>query len=175
MTSSNGNIFRFTGPLSGNSPGTGEFPSQRPVARNFDFFFDLWQNKRLSKQWWGCKFETQSRPLWHYCNEEAKPNKKNKCPYLEAFVCEILDSQRRWRPITPSMSCIWVSFQWFQAQSLQPFALCTPAAVVITRIGWTLTQGGRNEMTAILKLDLQCGDWFIKDPLEIASMDPVDN
>ena len=37
----------------GNSPVTGEFPTQRPVARSFDVFFDLRLNKRLSKQWWG--------------------------------------------------------------------------------------------------------------------------
>ena len=29
---------------------TGEFPSQRPVTRSFDVFFDLHSNKRLSKQ-----------------------------------------------------------------------------------------------------------------------------
>ena len=34
----------------GNSPGTGEFPSQRPVTRRFDVFFALCLNKRLSKQ-----------------------------------------------------------------------------------------------------------------------------
>ena len=34
----------------GNLPVTGEFPSQRPVTRGFDVFFDLRQNKRLSKQ-----------------------------------------------------------------------------------------------------------------------------
>ena len=34
----------------GNSPVTGEFPTQRPVMRNFDVFFDLRVNKRLSKQ-----------------------------------------------------------------------------------------------------------------------------
>ena len=33
----------------GNSPMTGEFPSQRPVTRSFDVFFDLRLNKRLSK------------------------------------------------------------------------------------------------------------------------------
>ena len=33
----------------GNSPVTGEFPSQRPVARSFDAFFDLRPNKQLSK------------------------------------------------------------------------------------------------------------------------------
>ena len=36
----------------GNSPVTGEFPAQRPVTRNFDVFFDLRLNKRLSKQSW---------------------------------------------------------------------------------------------------------------------------
>ena len=34
----------------GNSPVTGEFPSQRPVTRSFDVFFALRLNKRLSKQ-----------------------------------------------------------------------------------------------------------------------------
>ena len=33
----------------GNSTVVGEFPSQRPVTRNFDAFFDLCLNKRLSK------------------------------------------------------------------------------------------------------------------------------
>ena len=31
----------------GNSPVTGEFPTQRPVTRSFDVFFDLRLNKRL--------------------------------------------------------------------------------------------------------------------------------
>ena len=34
----------------GISPITGEFPSQRPVTRSFDVFFDLRLNKRMSKQ-----------------------------------------------------------------------------------------------------------------------------
>ena len=34
----------------GNSPVTGEFPTQRPVTQGFDVFFDLRLNKRLSKQ-----------------------------------------------------------------------------------------------------------------------------
>ena len=36
--------------FAGNSPVTAEFPSQRPVTRSFDVFFDLHLNKRLSKQ-----------------------------------------------------------------------------------------------------------------------------
>ena len=35
----------------GNSPGIGEFFSQRPATRSFDVCFDLRMNKRLSKQW----------------------------------------------------------------------------------------------------------------------------
>ena len=50
MTSSNGNIFRVTGPLCGEFTGSSEFPAQRPVTRRSDVFFDLRQNKRLSKQ-----------------------------------------------------------------------------------------------------------------------------
>ena len=53
MTSSNGNIFRVTGPLCGEFTGPGEFPTQRPVTRSFDVFFDLRLNKRLSRQPWG--------------------------------------------------------------------------------------------------------------------------
>ena len=52
----------------GNSPVPGEFPTQRPVTRSFDVFFDLRLNKRLSKQPWGWWFETLSRPLWRHRN-----------------------------------------------------------------------------------------------------------
>ena len=53
----------------GNSPVPGEFPTQRPVTRSFDVFFDLHLNKRLSKQPWGWWFETLSCPLWPHRNE----------------------------------------------------------------------------------------------------------
>ena len=51
MTSSNGNIFRVTGPLCGEFTGPGDFPTQRPVTRSFDVFFicariNDWVNKR---------------------------------------------------------------------------------------------------------------------------------
>ena len=52
----------------GNTPVTGQFPSQRPVTRSFDIFFDLRLNKRLSKQSRGSWFETQSYSLWRHCN-----------------------------------------------------------------------------------------------------------
>ena len=67
MTSPNENIFHVTGPLYRES--TGGFRWKRPVAQSFYVFFDLRQNKRLSKQsrlWW---FETQLRSLLHHCND----------------------------------------------------------------------------------------------------------
>ena len=60
----------------GNSPVTGEFPSQRPVTRWFDVLFDLRMNKRLSKQSWGWWFETQSWSLWRHCNDLAASRDK---------------------------------------------------------------------------------------------------
>ena len=68
MTSSNGNLFRVTGPMCGEFTGPGEFPTQRPVTRSFDVPFDLRLNKRLSKQPWGWWFETLSWSLWRHCN-----------------------------------------------------------------------------------------------------------
>ena len=54
----------------GNSQVTSEFPSQKPVTRSFDIFFDLRLNKLLIKQtkrWW---FEMPSHSLWCHCNED---------------------------------------------------------------------------------------------------------
>ena len=52
----------------GNSPVTGECPSQRPVTRSFDVFFDLHRNKQFSKQSKRRWFETPSRSLWRHCH-----------------------------------------------------------------------------------------------------------
>ena len=68
MTSSNGNIFRVTGPLCGEFTGPGDFPTQRPVTRSFEVSFDLRMNKRLGKQPWGWWFKTISWLLWRHCN-----------------------------------------------------------------------------------------------------------
>ena len=55
-------------------------PTQRPVTRSFDVFFDLRLNKRLSKQSWSWWFETLSRPLLRHCNE-------NFCFYNHSDRC----------------------------------------------------------------------------------------
>ena len=54
----------------GNSPVTGDFPSQSPVMWSFGVFFDLSQNKRLSKQSKRRWSETLSRSFCHHCNAE---------------------------------------------------------------------------------------------------------
>ena len=64
LTLQNGNILRVTGALWGEPPTTVGFPSQRPVMRRFDIFYDARLNKRLSKQSICRWFETP----WHsYC------------------------------------------------------------------------------------------------------------
>ena len=63
MTSSNGNFSALLAICAWNSPFTCEFPSQRPVTRSFDVFFDLCLHKQLSKQSPGLWFET---PSHHY-------------------------------------------------------------------------------------------------------------
>ena len=52
----------------GNLPVPSEFPTQRPVTRSFDVYFDLRHSKWLSKQSWGWWFETPSSPLWRHRN-----------------------------------------------------------------------------------------------------------
>ena len=59
---------RYWSFCAGNSPVTGEFPSQRPVTRSFDVFY-LRLNKRFSEQSSGRWFETTpSCPLWRHSN-----------------------------------------------------------------------------------------------------------
>ena len=95
MTSSNGNIFRVTGPLCGEFTGPGDFPAQRPVTRSFDVFFDLRLNKRLNKQSWGWWFETVSRPFWRNRNDPIT----YPCPtYLLLANCP-------WKHV----SCAWAT------------------------------------------------------------------
>ena len=68
MTSSNWSISVLLALCVGYSPVPGEFPSQRPVTRSFDIFFEQCLNKRFSKQSWGWWFEMPSRSMWRHCN-----------------------------------------------------------------------------------------------------------
>ena len=71
----------------GNSPVPGEFPTQRPVTRSFDVYFDLRPNKRLSKQSRGWWFETLLCSLWRHRNDCGK------CPpYQDVIMAYFLSS-----------------------------------------------------------------------------------
>ena len=74
----------------GNSPVPGEFPTQRPVTRGFDVYFDLRPNKRLSKQLWGWWFETQSRPLWRHRNDICRKHKHYILPIYYYAICRLV-------------------------------------------------------------------------------------
>ena len=66
MTSSNGNIFRVTGPLCGEFTGHRWIPHTN--ASDAELWWFLWY-KRLSKQSRGWWFETPSCPLRRHCND----------------------------------------------------------------------------------------------------------
>ena len=64
MTSSNGNIFRVTGPYCWEFTGRWWIP----LTEASDIFLDLCLNKRLNKKSRRCRFETPSRSLWRHYN-----------------------------------------------------------------------------------------------------------
>ena len=112
MTSSNGSIFRVTGPLSGESS------SQRPVTRSFGFFFDLCLNKRLSKQSWGWRFETPSCSLWRHCNDLNIPSLVRYVMRLET----VFHLFRKWLGAEQATS--YYQIQWW------PVIKTTPSNII---------------------------------------------
>ena len=72
-----------------NSPVTGEFPSQRPVRRSFDVFFDLRLNKRLIKQSRLRLFETPSRSLWRHCIDTRTAHTQKPIPQSNRGMCAV--------------------------------------------------------------------------------------
>ena len=109
MTSSNGIIFRVTGPLCEEFTGHRWIPSQRPVTRSFDVFFHLCPNKRLSKQSWGWWFETQSCSLWRHCDNSYTTNSGVNTCCLMLFTFSHSIVLPSWCKL-PSGICKWSSF-----------------------------------------------------------------
>ena len=144
MTSSNGNIFRVTGPLCGEFTGHGEFPTQRPVTRIFDVFFDLRLNKRLNKQSWGWWFETLSRPFWRHRNDHKT---------FECVGCYMCAHQLHGYQITVN-PVIWCQSEYryliYKGYS-KVFSMFLPLALRMVRSLWmyVLTYWGRDKMTDI--------------------------
>ena len=73
MTSSNGNIFRVTGPLCGEFTGLRWIPHTKASDAELWCFFVLRLNKRLSKHARHRWFETPSCSLWRHCDVESAP------------------------------------------------------------------------------------------------------
>ena len=67
VTSSNGNIFRVIGPLSGECTGHRWIPLTRACDAALWCF--LWFAPEHTVEWFGWWFETPSCPLWSHCNE----------------------------------------------------------------------------------------------------------
>ena len=114
MTSSNGNISALLSLCAGNSPVTGEFPSQRPVTRSFDLFFDLRLKNRLSKQPRRRRFETPSGPLWRHCNMEEWILHVVYLHYIHSGTCsprsqKVLPNASQFDHFLASKSCL-ISF-----------------------------------------------------------------
>ena len=111
-------VIKFSSSLAicvGNSPVTGEFPTQRPVRSSFDAFFDLRLNKRLSKQSWGWWFETPSHPIWRHSNPPCENTAMcGLCTYvLESTVimrnkgCPALHTHRQFWPNSKDCRINW--------------------------------------------------------------------
>ena len=91
-----------------NSPVTGEFPSQRPVKRSFDVFFDVQLNEWLSKE-----FEKPSRSLWSHCNDMLHADMF----FENLFAVSIISQHRYDRYFKPFYSLFHISFLFiFQRQ-----------------------------------------------------------
>ena len=82
----------------GNSPVPGDFPTQRPVTRSFDVFFDLCLNKKLSKQSWDWWFETLSCPLWRQVVSSIPAGSTIIYRFLCGFICVSLCQSIKIKP-----------------------------------------------------------------------------
>ena len=94
MTSSNGNIFRVTGPLCGEF--TGHWWISLTKASDVElwcFFFYLRLNKWLSKQSRCRWFETPSRSFWRHSNEEMD---NDRIAVQLSSVISVYSSSRQW-------------------------------------------------------------------------------
>ena len=130
MTSSNGNIFRVTVPLSGESNDHRCIPlTKGPVIRSFDVFFNLCLKKRLSKQSRRRWFETLSRSLWHHYNVAVNNICRNDMHHTLPFslwcslVCisSIFHVMTSWQQHSPHY---WPFVHWDNAIGIWVNPLC---------------------------------------------------
>ena len=86
MTSSNGNIFRVTGPLCGQFTGPGEFPTQIQWRGALMFpLIGVWLNGWANSREAG-DFETPSWSLWRQCNESSYLRDHSVSPIQASYM-----------------------------------------------------------------------------------------
>ena len=123
MISSNGNIFRITGPLCGEFTGHRRISLTKSMTRSFNVFFDLRLNEQLRKQSIHRWFETPSRSLSCHCNVVLSP----RCAtcitfhiYILSYVCE-----RTMYFAALECLCLYPMTQWpVRFQSTWPNHIC---------------------------------------------------
>ena len=120
----------------GNSPVPGEFPTQRPVTRSFDVYFDLRPNKRFSKQSWGWWFETLSSPLWRHRNGILGTNQSKirvphyigaplilyRSAYAIIMIADVLVEIGRSLLPTTILIRIRLQYKWYYTNSISCFS-----------------------------------------------------
>ena len=101
----------------GNSPFTGEFPSQRTVTRSFDVFFYPALNNQLSKQSTRRWSEAPSCPLWYimtslqWCRVDSFVN-------IKALLLSAAMWRHRFRPtLAQVMACCLMAPSHYLDQS----------------------------------------------------------
>ena len=162
----------------GNSPVTGEFPTQRPVTRSFGVFFDLCPNERLSKQSWGWWFGTLSSPLWRHRNvtDGLPPNRRqviastntdqvpwriyNASSWLNVLLC--LSQAQRWGPSSQTIISRWLP----SSQTITSRIGCHPTDDKLKKVvtPQTVTSGWRSPH----RRQLQDGGQSIYDKFKMA-------
>ena len=128
----------------GNSPVPGEFPTQRPVTRSFDVYFDLCPNERLSKQSWGWWFETLSSPLWRHRNVESCSCHDIETPATSLAFCEGNLQMKSWFPFQRSFYVLLL---------LATKVFWTNSQVTTTPM-WRYFNLMRNELLLLIRINL---------------------
>ena len=151
MTSSNDNIFRFTGHLCGEF--TVEFPAQWPVVRSFDDSFDLRPNNGWVNNREACDLRR------HHAHYDVTVIKCDKCNYLPMQIdtLDMLSINSWWLSIIP---------KWNKCYTIA--AIANPAAFTIDWfvmffLGFrALIYWGRNKLWIIniLWLEVYLNTWL---------------
>ena len=103
MTSSNGNMFRVTGPLRGKFTG------------HFDIFYDLRLNNWLSKQsrWWW--YQTPSRSLWRHSNVDNRAYP----PGVKLISLKLPEPIITGKPYSMKFQLKYQTFHFFSIKNIQ--------------------------------------------------------